>query len=126
MSGQIRFNESAIFQAQQLFVRGSVKGSLIRGLGSDAGLSSASGALLANASSQNTANAYLAQDAIASHIQEGGMKLAARLGSQFVDQNIASALVSGGGLSLREQSNLITVGLKSLGGARGSSVNFFG
>ena len=126
MSGEIRFNESAVFQAQRLSIRGSVKGSLIRGLGSDAGLSNASEALLANVSSENTADAYLAQDAIAGNFQEGGIKLAARLGSQVVDQNLASTLVSGGGLSLRDQSNLITVGLKSLGGARGSGVNFLG
>ncbi len=126
MSGAIRFNEAAVFQAQKLSIRGSVSGALIRGLGSDAGLSNASGALLANVSSRNTADAFLAQDAIASNIQKGGIELAARLGSQVVDQNLASTLVSGGGLSLRAQSNLITVGLKSLGGARGNSLNFFG
>ena len=126
MSGEIRFTESAIFKAQLLSIRGSVKSSLLGGIGSSDGLSNASGALLANVSSQNTADAFLAQDAIASNIQKGGINLAAKLGSQIVDQNLASSLGSGGGLSLRVQSNLITVGLKSLGGSRGSNVNFLG
>ena len=126
MASPIRFNESAFLQAQRLAVRRSVSQDLIQGLGPDAGLSNASGALLAGASIQTTAKTLVAEEAIQSRLEgEGNLKLAQRLGPQVIDQNVVSNLASGnGGLTLRDQTNLVTIGLKSLGGPRGATVNF--
>ncbi len=123
MVNAIRFNESALLRAQMMAARGSMQGKLIQSLGSNSGLANASEALLANVSSKTFADALVASDAIQSRLQAvGGLELAARLGPQLIDQNVVAGLASGSrGLSLRDQANLVAVGLKSL---RGSTVNF--
>ncbi len=124
MAEAIRFNEAAFFQARRMAARGAVSLSLVRDLGS--GLENASEVLLANVSSQTAAEAFLASDANKSRLEaEGGLNLAARLSSQQLDQNVAANLASDSrGLSLSDQASLVAVGLKSLGGARGASLNF--
>ncbi len=124
MAGAIRFSEAAFFQAQQTAYRGAVTKSLVRNLGS--GIENASGALLANVASETTAKAFVASEAIKSRLEEeGGLDLAARLGSLQLSQNVASSLASGSrGLSLGDQASLIAVGLKRMDGSRGSFVNF--
>ena len=99
---------------------------LIQELGGNSGLSNASEALLAGATSGTTAQAFLARETIQSRLkEEGNLKLLQRLAPQIFDQNLVSALATGnGGLTIRDQSNLVALGLKSLGGSRGSTVNF--
>ncbi|MEE9257229.1 MAG: hypothetical protein V3V56_08680 [bacterium] len=95
-------------------------------MGGSSGLDSASEALLAGATSGTKAQALLASGVIQSRLQEeGDLKLIQRLAPQIFDQNLVSALATGnGGLTLRDQSNLVALSLKSLGGPRGSTVNF--
>ena len=119
----IQGNETGFDQARKLAISGSSSVSLVRGLGSSAGLSKASQVLLAGASGSVNKLAA-AQDIIQSRLlDEGGLELAKKLAPQLVAQNLTNGLMTGGGLSLRDQANLVTVGLKSLEGARGSGVN---
>ena len=126
MVASIRFNQSSYLQAQKLSARRSVSDGLIQALGGSGGLDSASEALLAGATSGTKAQAILASGAIQSRLQEeGNLELINRLAPQIFDQNLVSALATGnGGLTLRDQSSLVALGLKSLSGPRGSTVNF--
>jgi hypothetical protein len=126
MVASIRFNQSSYLQAQKLSARRPVSDGLIQALGGSDGLDNASKALLAGATSGTTAQAILASGAIQSRLQEeGNLELINRLAPQIFDQNLVSVLATGnGGLTLRDQSSLVALGLKSLSGPRGSTVNF--
>ncbi len=123
MVSPIQGSTSGFDLARKLAISGSSDVSLVRGLGSGAGLSKASEVLLAGVS-KSLGELAAAQETIQSRIQEeGGLELAKKLAPQLVAQNIVGTLVGGGGLSFREQASLVTVGLKSLGGTRGSGIN---
>lgn len=120
----IRGNKAGFDLARKLTISGSSGVSLVRGLGSGAGLSTASQVLLAGVS-KSAGKLAAAQGIIQSRIlEEGGLELAQKLSPQMVTQNLVAGLITGGGgLSFREQANLVTVGLKSLEGTRKSGSN---
>ena len=120
----IQGNKASFDLARKLAISGSSDVSLVRGLGSGAGLSTASQVLLAGVS-KSAGKLAAAQGIIQSRIlEEGSLELAHKLAPQVLTQNLVGGLITGGGgLSFREQANLVTVGLKSLGGSRGSGIN---
>ncbi len=124
MVQMIQGNTAVFDQARKLAIRGASDISLVRGLGSGAGLSMASEVLLAGVSG-STGKLAAAQETIQSRIQhEGGLELARKLAPQLVAQYMAGSLSAGdGGLSLRAQASLVTVGLKSLKAARGLGID---
>ena len=84
MVQMIQGNTAVFDQARKLAIRGASDISLVRGLGSGAGLSRASEVLLAGVSG-STGKLAAAQETIQSRIQhEGGLELARKLAPQLV------------------------------------------